>query len=148
MISLEQAITELNTGIIEFEHSKEVGCLTEGEVVILLKRLKEFEEIGLEPDDIKYFFTTKSNSFLSECNFDYLSQFITITDEIKRCIYFHCNKYKLSKINICAWYKDMNDFYTDWRLIGYNIFESNNLFTMHPEEFLILPHKQGIIRIC
>lgn len=53
MVNLETAISELNTGIVEFTYSKDGGCTTEGEVVTYLKRLKEFEKIGLEPDEIK-----------------------------------------------------------------------------------------------
>lgn len=53
MVSLETAINELNTGIIEFIYPKDSGCTTEGEVVTYLKRLEEFEKIGLEPEEIK-----------------------------------------------------------------------------------------------
>lgn len=52
MVSLDTAIKELNTGIIKFNYPTNSGCTTEGEVVILLKRLKEFEETGLEPEEI------------------------------------------------------------------------------------------------
>lgn len=53
MVSLETAISELNTGIVEFTYPQDGGCTTEGEVVTYLKRLEEFEKIGLEPEEIK-----------------------------------------------------------------------------------------------
>ena len=48
MVPLEQAIRELNTGKITF-HFADTACATEGEIVIYLERLAEFEAIGLEP---------------------------------------------------------------------------------------------------
>ncbi|WP_097006722.1 hypothetical protein [Lacrimispora amygdalina] len=53
MVDLDTAINELNTGVIEFDYPNGTGCTTEGEVVILLKRLKDFESIGLEVDEIR-----------------------------------------------------------------------------------------------
>ena len=53
IVSLETAISELNTGIVEFTYPQDGGCTTEGEVVTYLKRLEEFEKIGLEPEEIK-----------------------------------------------------------------------------------------------
>ena len=52
MVNIQTAINELNMGAIEFNRTKDNTCTTEGEVVILLERLKEFEAIGLEPDEI------------------------------------------------------------------------------------------------
>ncbi len=53
MVSLKTAMEELNNGVIEFTYPQGGGCTTEGEVVTYLKRLEEFEEIGLEPEEIK-----------------------------------------------------------------------------------------------
>ena len=43
MVDLQTAIEELNTGKIEFDYKDDDCCTTEGEVVILLKRLAELE---------------------------------------------------------------------------------------------------------
>ena len=51
MVSIETAIEELNTGKIEFSYLEDC-CSTEGEVVTYLKRLEEFERIGMEPYEI------------------------------------------------------------------------------------------------
>lgn len=44
MVDLKTAIHELNTGKIEFVYKEDDCCTTEGEVVILLKRLEELEK--------------------------------------------------------------------------------------------------------
>ena len=44
MVDLQTAIDEINTGKIEFDYTDEDCCTTEGEVVILLKRLAELEK--------------------------------------------------------------------------------------------------------
>ena len=44
MVDLKTAIHELNTGKIEFNYKDDDCCTTEGEVVILLKRLAELEK--------------------------------------------------------------------------------------------------------
>ena len=64
MVDLKTAIKELNTGIIEFEYPNDSGCTTEGEVVTFLKRLEEFEKVGLEPEEIKKPYCC--------CNIDYV----------------------------------------------------------------------------
>ena len=43
MVDLQTAIDEINTGKIEFDYKDDDCCTTEGEVVILLKRLAELE---------------------------------------------------------------------------------------------------------
>ena len=43
MVDIKTAIHELNTGKIEFNYKEDDCCTTEGEVVILLKRLAELE---------------------------------------------------------------------------------------------------------
>lgn len=44
MIDLQTIIDEINTGKIEFDYKDDDCCTTEGEVVILLKRLAELEK--------------------------------------------------------------------------------------------------------
>lgn len=53
MVDISTAIKELNNGDIEFSYKNENARTTEGEVVILLNRLKEFDDIGLEPFEIR-----------------------------------------------------------------------------------------------
>lgn len=68
MTGLDTAITELNTDIVKFVYPNG-GRTTEGEVVIFLKRLKEFEKYGLEPDeigDIIKFYLTVAPKFLNK----------------------------------------------------------------------------------
>lgn len=48
MVDLKTAIEELNTGKIEFDYKEDNCCTTEGEVVILLKRLAELENADVE----------------------------------------------------------------------------------------------------
>lgn len=52
MVSLETAIEEINTGKINFDYAEDC-CTTEGEVVTYLKRLQQFEELGMEPEEIE-----------------------------------------------------------------------------------------------
>lgn len=47
MVDLQTAIDELNTGKIEFDYKDDDCCTTEGEVVILLKRLADLEKADL-----------------------------------------------------------------------------------------------------
>ena len=44
---------------------------------------------------------------------EYLNQYMKVTDEIKNKIARHCNRYGI-KEEICAWYSDMEDFFSDW----------------------------------
>ena len=48
MVDLQTVIEELNTGKIEFDYKDDDCCTTEGEVVILLKRLAELETADVE----------------------------------------------------------------------------------------------------
>ena len=52
MVDLSTAIQELNDGRILFEYQAADVCSTEGEIVIYLERLAQFESIGLEPEEI------------------------------------------------------------------------------------------------
>lgn len=148
MVSLNTAIRELNTGIINFEYPEEGACSTEGEIVTYLNRLKEFEKIGLEPDEIIEFFELTIDNFFYEDSLNYLGKYIKVTPEIKFYIYNHCKNQKMTNVNICAWYEDITDFINDWDKVGYNIEECFEFLTNHPSEFLILPRKKGIIRFC
>lgn len=146
MVSLNTAIKELNTGIINFEYPEEGACSTEGEIVTYLNRLKEFEKIGLEPDEIIEFFELAISNFFYGDSLDYLSKYIEVTPEIKLYIYNHCKNQKMINVDICAWYEDISDFIDDWGKVGYKKEEALNFLTKNPTEFLILPKEKGIIR--
>lgn len=36
-----------------------------------------------------------------------------LTEEQKKLFIRHCNRYRVKPV-ICAWYDDMDDFYSDW----------------------------------
>lgn len=65
---------------------------------------------------------------------DYISQYMDVTDEHVKAIIDHCVKYKV-KPEICAWYKDMDDFYSDWMGIGYSKELAKKLYDDCKEEF-------------
>ena len=68
-----------------------------------------------------------------------------LSEEDKVLVIKHCNKYNIAPV-ICAWYEDMNDFYSDWvDEVGYSKDAADLLLLDNPEEFLILPNK-NIIR--
>ena len=53
MVTTDKAIEELNSNKIDFVYNDDSVCTTQGEVVIMLKNLREYEKIGLEPDEIR-----------------------------------------------------------------------------------------------
>ncbi len=53
MVTTDKAIEELNSNKIDFVYNDDSACTTQGEVVIMLKSLREYEKIGLEPDEIR-----------------------------------------------------------------------------------------------
>ncbi len=68
---------------------------------------------------------------------DYLTQYMEVTDEHIDAIIAHCAKYKI-KPEVCAWYKDMDDFYSDWTRIGYTKETAKRLYDDCKEEFQTL----------
>ena len=52
MVMLENAIEEINTGKMLFNFIADC-CTTEGEVVTYLKRLQQFERLGMEPEELE-----------------------------------------------------------------------------------------------
>lgn len=67
----------------------------------------------------------------------YLSKYITITPEIEEKIKRHCKRYNIEE-DICAWYKDKEDFYSDWSEIGYSKTEANKILHGGIGEFMVL----------
>ena len=56
---------------------------------------------------------------------DYLNH---LTKEQIELIVNHCNEYGI-KPDLCAWYKDMDDFYSDWcDEVGYSESEADRVF--------------------
>ena len=76
------------------------------------------------------------NELMSECmrSIDYISKYMEVTDEHIDAIIRHCSKYKL-KPKVCAWYKNVDDFYSDWMEIGYTKEMADRLLNDCKEEF-------------
>lgn len=49
---------------------------------------------------------------------------------------------------ICAWYKDKEDFVSDWAAVGYSRHDALKLFKDNPNEFMTLPNDKGIVRFA
>lgn len=76
----------------------------------------------------------------------YLSNYISLTEEIKDKIEKHAKRYGI-KAEICAWYQDWKDFCSDWcDDIGYNRAEARRLLHGGIGEFMFLPDYLGIVR--
>lgn len=78
---------------------------------------------------------------------EYLSKNINVTDEIQQKIENHAKMHGI-KAEICAWYKDLDDFYSDWcsKNVGYTKREARELFYRGIGEFMYLPNNLGIVR--
>jgi len=77
----------------------------------------------------------------------YLSNYISLTEDIKKKIEKHAKRYGI-KAEICAWYQNLKDFYSDWcsENIGYTKTEAKRLLHGGIGEFMYLPNKLGIVR--
>lgn len=75
----------------------------------------------------------------------YLSQYILLSDKVTKAIMKHSKRYGI-KAEICAWYSDMEDFFSDWCAIGYTRTQARKLFHGGVGEFQTLPEGEGIIR--
>lgn len=75
----------------------------------------------------------------------YLSSFINVNEELEQKITKHMHSYKVGEI--CAWYKDWEDFCSDWcSQCGYTKTQARKLLHGGIGEFMILPDNLGIIR--
>lgn len=65
---------------------------------------------------------------------DYMNK---ITEEQKKVLIKHCNKYGIKPV-ICAWYDDLEDFFSDWcsENIGYTRTEARKLLHGGKGEFI------------
>ncbi len=77
----------------------------------------------------------------------YLSGYVNVTEKMKQKIENHVKKYKIEG-PVIAWYKDMNDFYSDWCALGYTKTEARKLLHGGIGEFMQLPEGNGIIRFA
>lgn len=75
----------------------------------------------------------------------YLSQYIELSDKTVLAIGKHAMRYALHT-DICAYYKDMEDFFSDWCSIGYSRTEARKLMHGGHGEFMKLPDGLGYIR--
>lgn len=97
---------------------------------------------------------------MDDRSLEYLRQYIDVSERVKKCIENHAKKYKLNP-RICAWYKDMDDFYSDWAElqsaahytenclgIGYSAEEVEDRYDegIKSGEFLWLPDGLGLVR--
>jgi hypothetical protein len=65
---------------------------------------------------------------------DYQSK---LSDKDKITLIEHCNTNDIQP-NICAWYDDMNDFYSDWvDEVGYSKENADKLLHNESDQFLI-----------
>lgn len=79
---------------------------------------------------------------------DYLRQYIPFTKEIRQKIETHAKKYNIPA-SICAWYKDWNDFCSDWcDNLGYTKTEARKILHGGIGEFMLLPDGYGIVRFA
>lgn len=79
---------------------------------------------------------------------DYLGRYVDMTDEIKGQIAEHARKHGLEQ-EICAWYKDWDDFCSDWcDSVGYTKTQARELLHDETGEFMFLPGNAGIIRFA
>ena len=106
----------------------------------------EYEDVGYMQYLLKEkeLFDAYADDVLKD-SIDYLSQYISVTDNVKRCIVNHVQSYRV-KPDVCAWYKDLQDFYSDWCSLGYTTEEATKLLHRGDGEFMYLPHELGIIR--
>ena len=53
-----------------------------------------------------------------------------LTENQKKLLLKHCNSYGI-KPEICAWYDDMEDFYSDWTSVGYSKTDAKSLLSVN-----------------
>lgn len=77
---------------------------------------------------------------------NYLERYVKVTDDIKKRIERHAKRYEINA-EICAWYKDWNDFCSEWcDELGFTKTEVRKLLHGGIGEFMYLPDNLGIVR--
>lgn len=69
-----------------------------------------------------------------------------LDEEQKSKLIKHCNKYEIAP-NICAWYDNLEDFYSDWCKIGYTKKQAKELLNNNIENEFIKFSNGEIIRL-
>ena len=87
----------------------------------------------------------ESREKMDEASIKYLSNYIELTDELKQKIEEHAAEYMI-KPEVCSYYKDYEDYESDWASLNYSKEEIKDLLSNYPGEFMILPNDLGIIR--
>ena len=81
---------------------------------------------------------------IAEKSLEYLSRHISLTESVIKAAEKHAKRYGLHVI--CAYYKDMEDFFSDWTGIGYTRTEARQILHGRKGEFLKLPNNLGYVR--
>lgn len=85
---------------------------------------------------------------MDQKSINYLSGYITVTDDIKKKIEKHAARYNIAPV-ICAWYSDWEDFCSDWcDGLGYTRTEARKILHGGRGEFMKLPKNLGIVRFA
>lgn len=84
---------------------------------------------------------------VSEKSKEYLSRYITLTEDLLLAIGKHAMRYVL-KSDICSYYTDLEDFFSDWTGIGYTRTEARVLLHSGMGEFFKLPDNLGYVRFA
>ena len=85
---------------------------------------------------------------MDQKSINYLSGYITVTDDIKKKIEKHAARYNIA-LAICAWYSDWEDFCSDWcDGLGYTRTEARKILYGGRGEFMKLPKNLGIVRFA
>ena len=96
--------------------------------------------------DVKNQLEWEGEVIMDRDSIKYLSNYISLTEEIKNKIEKHAKGYGI-KAEICAWYQDWEDFCSDWcDDIGYNRAEARRLLHGGIGEFMFLSDYLGIVR--
>lgn len=84
---------------------------------------------------------------ISKDSIQYLQKWIKVTDSVRDSIGRHLKRYPYLG-NITAYYKDWDDFCSDWTAIGYTKIEARKIFHGGKGEFKQLPEGLGIVRFA
>lgn len=119
---------------------------TEGYLKAKQSKANKFDpNISIRFERVVHNFTRYIAYPLSENSKKYLSQYIELSDKTVLAIGKHAMRYALHT-DICAYYKDMEDFFSDWCSIGYSRTEARKLMHGGHGEFMKLPDGLGYIR--
>lgn len=85
---------------------------------------------------------------MDQKSINYLSGYITVTDDIKKKIEKHAKRYDINP-EICAWYSGWEDFCSDWcDGLKYTRTEARKILHGGRGEFMKLSKNLGIVRFA